>query len=234
MTDALFRDDADLRECTAQVTAVRDDGGIVLDRTVFYYTAGGQPGDSGTFRFGAHASRIEDTRLVEGEIRHYTAEEEPAPTVGTDVTATIDWARRYGLMKMHTSLHLTMAVVPYQINGCQIGEQRSRIDFDPQGEKLDKTAIEDALNHLISKDLAITAEWVPAARLDDDPALIRTMATEPPRGDGMVRLVRIGDQEDLQPCGGTHVASTGKIGALSVVKIDNKGARNKRITVTLA
>ncbi len=70
----------------------------------------------------------------------------------------------------------------------------------------------------------MTHEWVDESVLDTNPALVRTLSVQPPRGTGRLRLVRIGTI-DLQPCGGTHVATTGEIGPFQVVKIENKGSR---------
>lgn len=231
-TEALFREDAYQRRTDATVLSVRD-GAVVLDRTVFYYTAGGQPGDTGMLSWNGGTCRIAGTVLDGNDILHLVADDDTPPPPSTPVRGEIDWDRRHGLMKMHTTLHLLMAVVPCQINGCQIGEAKSRIDFDTQGLKLDKAEIQAGLDRLIAADLPVTADWTDAAALDRDPALVRTMATEPPRGDGRLRLVRIGPDTDTQPCGGTHIRSTAEIGPLRVGKIDNKGAHNKRVTVHL-
>jgi Ser-tRNA(Ala) deacylase AlaX len=73
--------------------------------------------------------------------------------------------------------------------------------------------------------------------LDTDPDIVRTMSVKPPRGTGRLRLIRIGEKEsliDLQPCGGTHVSRTGEIGAIRVLKIENKGKQNRRIIIAPA
>lgn len=232
-TRELFRDDAYATGCDAEVAAILEGGTVVLSDTVFYYTAGGQPGDTGRLTWNGGELSIAGAVLSNGAILHLPADDQdgPLPAVGTRVRAEIDWARRHALMKMHTSLHLVMAAVPHQINGAQIGTEKSRIDFNTEGHKLDRYEIEDALNAMVVADHPVTAEWVAASVVADNPALVRTMAVEPPRGDGRMRLVRIGDDLDLQPCGGTHVRSTKEIGPLRLGKIDNKGARNKRITV---
>jgi len=232
-TEACFREDAYQMTCDAQVLGVREDRQVILDRTVFYYTSGGQPGDTGLLKGTSGVFRVLGTELIDGEIRHFIHDDDPVPSEGDSVVADIDWPRRYTLMRMHTALHTAMAVVPFKINGCQIAEQKSRIDFDPEGGKLDRTEIEAKMNALVEADLPISVSWRDASVLDEEPGLIRTMATEPPRGDGQMRFVSIGGAVDVQPCGGTHIRSLKELGTVRIGKIDNKGAHNKRVTVSL-
>src|SRR5215468_8668520 len=151
MTEELFRADAYLKSCAATVTAV-DDAGIRLDRTVFYPMGGGQPGDVGVLRRADGSTvAIADTRkgAAPGEIVHVPAPGQAALAVGEAVTAEIDWARRHRLMRMHTTLHLLCAVVPAGVTGGQIGDARSRLDFDVGELVLDKDEIARKLNELI-------------------------------------------------------------------------------------
>jgi len=111
-TEELFREDSYLRECEATVLEVTERGGIVLNRTVFYYTGGGQPGDSGILTHADGTVRIGTTIQADGDILHIPAEGETLPASGTKLTASIDWDRRYRLMQMHTSMHLLCALVP--------------------------------------------------------------------------------------------------------------------------
>ena len=242
-TEELFRDDAYLKTCDATVVAVNERGGIVLDRTVFYYTGGGQPGDRGTLTSeDGTIVEIGTTINADGDILHIPASEnQPVLPVGAKVTAAIDWGNRYKHMQMHTALHLICVLVPCAITGCQIGTEKSRIDFNPEGLEtagitLDKEGLTADLNALAARDIPLNAEWISDAELDANPDLVRTMSVEPPRGLGKVRLIRIanpgeGNAVDLQPCGGTHVARTGEIAALQVTKIENKGRNNRRINI---
>jgi misacylated tRNA(Ala) deacylase len=153
------------------------------------------------------------------------------------VTATLDWSRRFAHMRMHTALHLLCALLPgAAVTGGQIGADKSRLDFDLSVLPT-KDEVEAGLNGLTAADHPVTTEWVDESVLDTNPNLVRTLSVKPPRGTGRLRLVRIGAGEtpvDLQPCGGTHVAQTGEIGLLRVLKIENKGRQNRRISVALA
>lgn len=236
MTEELFREDSYLQSCDAVVTAASPEG-IELDRTIFYPTGGGQPGDTGTLRrIGGGAVTIVDTRkgAAPGQIVHVPAPGQDLPAVGERVTAAIDWTRRNRLMRMHTCLHLLCAVVPAGVTGGQVGDARSRLDFDVGELVLDKAEIERKLNALIAANHPATPRWITDEELAATPELVRTMSVKPPTGQGRVRLLDIGPGVDLQPCGGTHVRSTGEIGSVLVEKIENKGKRNRRVVVALA
>ena len=236
MTQELFRDDAYLAACAAAVTAARPDG-LALDRTVFYYESGGQPGDSGRLVRAADGAivPIADTKRdkASGAILHIPAPGAPPLKEGDAVSAEIDWARRHRLMRMHTCLHLLSALVPGQVTGGQIGDGKGRLDFNVAADALDKAAIEAALNRLIAEDRPVAPRWITDAELAAQPDLIRTMSVKPPMGLGKVRLMEI-PGVDLQPCGGTHLKSTGEIGRVAVAKIENKGKQNRRVVLEFA
>lgn len=238
MTELLFRDDAYVRGATAIVVDAAPEG-IVLDRTVFYATAGGQPGDTGVIRWAGGEITVADTRKGEApdEIRHVTANGAALPAPGTAVELALDWERRYRHMRMHTALHLLCVAVPGAVTGGQIGAERSRLDFNVPGDALDAEAITARLNELVEAALPIETQWITDDEMAARPELVRTMSVKPPSGFGRVRLVRIGDAAapvDLQPCGGTHVRSTAEIGKLAVAKIENKGKQNRRVVITFA
>jgi len=236
MTDPLFRDDAYLSICEATVEAVNDRGGIVLDRTIFYATGGGQPGDTGSLE-RADGSRIAIGATVYGadksEIVHVPANQDTLPEPGEKVVCHIDWDRRHRLMRMHTAMHLLSAVLPYPVTGGSVGEDVSRLDFDIPDSGLDKEEITAKVNELIARDEPVTTEWITDAELEANPGLVKTMSVKPPMGSGKVRLVRIGAETDLQPCGGTHVKATGEIGPIEVAKIEKKGRQNRRVRIKL-
>lgn len=238
MTELLFREDAYLAEAPARVTAHTPEGGIVTDRTVFYPTGGGQPGDSGTLTWDGGVVSIAATLKGEADaVVHVPGEAQPLPPPGAEVRLALDWERRYRHMRVHTALHLLSVVIPLPVTGGQVGAGKGRLDFDMPEAPQNREALEAALNDLVADDLAVSAAWITEAELDADPGLVKTLSVAPPRGAGRIRLIRIGagaGQVDLQPCGGTHVARTGEIGALRLGKIEKKGARNRRVSVHLA
>ena len=229
--EEIFRQDSYIRSCSATVT-IADESGIRLDRTVFYPTGGGQPGDVGRLvRADGSIVTIRDTikGTAPGEVVHLPVEpSDIAP--GEIVTAEIDWDRRHRLMRMHTCLHLLSAVVPYPVTGGQVQTDKGRLDFDIPEAALDKDAITAQLNELVAADLAVQPRWITDAELAAKPELVKTMSVKPPSGQGKVRLIEIPGR-DLQPCGGTHVARTGEIGRVQVVKIEKKGRINRRVVV---
>ncbi len=232
MTEELFREDSYLQTCEATVIAVGDDG-IELDRTVFYATGGGQPGDFGHFDL-ADDARIEiiDTRKDRdsGTHLHILAEGSILPVVGDTVNMTVDWERRYAHMRMHSCLHLLCSVIEGGVTGGSIGAVKGRLDFDLQDTDLDKEFIGAELNRMIAADLSIASDWISDDEMTDRAELVRTMSVKPPMGQGRVRLINV-DGVDLQPCGGTHVKSTGEIGRVRIGKIENKGKHNRRVNV---
>lgn len=232
MTEELFREDSYLKSCTAKVLASSPDG-VVLDRTVFYPTGGGQPGDSGTL--SGPGGTVAITEAVKGEagILHRLEEGAAAPAVGDDVEVTLDWDRRYKHMRVHTALHLLCSVVDGGVTGGQIGAGKGRLDFNIPGERPEKEALTEQLNQVIAGDHGISISWITDEELSANPDLVRTMSVKPPMGSGKVRMIRIGDDVDFQPCGGTHVRSTAEIGAIQIGKIENKGKQNRRINLTL-
>ncbi len=237
MTEKLFLDDPRLRSASGTVLASGREG-IVLDRTVFYARSGGQPGDVGVLRWEGGETAIADTVKGEGEsLLHMPAPDAPLPRVGAAVEGEIDWDRRHRLMRMHTAMHLLCSVIKgAAVTGGAVGVDRSRLDFNLPSPPA-KEDIEARLNALIDADYPVRIEWVDEAVLDTSPDLVRTMSVAPPRGAGRLRLMRIGDDRilvDLQPCGGTHVARTGEIGHITVVKTENKGKQNRRIIIAPA
>jgi misacylated tRNA(Ala) deacylase len=232
MTKELFREDAYARSCEAQIAEVVE-GGICLDRTVFYCMGGGQPGDRGRLLLeDGGALEVVDTVKDGLRIIHRLGDGAAVPAVGAAVIGELDWPRRHRLMRMHSALHLLCAAIARPVTGGQVGEQKSRLDFDLQGEPVAKDAIAELIERWIAEDHPVSHRWVDAAELEARPELVRTMSVRPPTSAGRVRLVEI-EGVDLQACGGTHVRSTGEIGAVSVGKIENKGRQNRRISLTL-
>jgi len=238
LTTLLFRDDAYLKSCDAKVVGLNDRGGIVLDRTVFYATAGGQPGDTGTLTIDGRDIAIATTVYDEAKnVVHVPAAPVDNVAPGSPATATLDWANRYRNMRAHTMMHLLCAAVPHVVTGGAINEDGGRIDFDiPEGQISAKDELAAKINALIAEDHKVSFRWITDEQMAQNQHLIRTMSVKPPMGTGRVRLVMIGEggKVDLQPCGGTHVRSTAEIGAITVAKIENKGKINRRIRLVFA
>ena len=231
MTVPLFREDAYLVECQARVVEATE-GAIVLDQTVFYPTGGGQPGDTGTISWDGGRVSISDTRKGQGDaIRHMLEDGDKLPEAGTTVTATINWEPRYRHMRMHTAMHLLGSVIPHGVTGGNIAAAKSRLDFDMQ-ESVDKDQVNAELAALVAANHPIRSKWISDEELEAQPELIRTLSVRPPKGAGMIRLLEI-ESVDLQPCGGTHLKSTGEVGRVRLSKVENKGRHNRRMHIVL-
>ena len=232
--ELLFQDDAYLTSCEAMVTSV--DGPLVrLDRTMFYPTGGGQPGDHGTFQVGDVVYEIIDTRKGDShlDVVHVLAEGAAVPAVGDKGQLVLDWDRRHKHMRMHTAMHIVCSLIDGDVTGGQVGIDKSRLDFNLP-ESPDKVELTERLNAVIAAGHDTRTIWITDEEMDTKPDLVRTMSVKPPRGAGRVRLLEIGDGVDLQPCGGTHVKNTAEIGALVISKIENKGKQNRRINIKFA
>ncbi|MRD49413.1 alanyl-tRNA editing protein [Caenimonas koreensis] len=252
MTDELFRADSYLQQCNGTVTRV-DEQGVVLDRTVFYPLGGGQAGDAGTLELpDGRLLHIADTRKCkdsEGkptkDIAHVPApgQQDLLATLapGDSVTARVDWERRHRLMRFHTATHLLCNLVPQLVNGCSITADSARLDFN-MTDPLDKEALTQGIARLVAAAYPVTVSSITDEELDANPALVKSMSVQPPRGTGRIRTIRIGnddgggagEQIDFQPCGGTHVANTSEIGAVVVTKIEKKSATTRRVVLGFA
>lgn len=239
MTTQLFMEDAYRKSAPGTVLRITEEGGVVLDGSLFYAQGGGQPGDSGTLDWAGGRLRIATTVKGEGgEIVMVPAEAGELPPVGAKVEQRLDWDRRFAHMRVHTALHLLSVVIPLPVTGGAISAEKGRLDFDMPDAPDDKMVLQGKLNALIDRDLPVSETWITDAELEANPGLVKTMSVMPPMGAGRVRLVRIGEegssQIDLQPCGGTHVRRTGEIGKVTLGKIEKKGRQNRRVSVILA
>jgi len=237
MTEELFREDASLGECRAHVLSV-DAAGVVLDRTVFYPTGGGQAGDAGVLVLADGSTvAIADTRKHKellGAVLHVPAADADLSSlaVGVEVTARIDTARRRAHMRFHTATHLLCALVPHPVDGCSITAGYARLDFH-MAEPLDKEVLTAGIARLVAGRHAVGHRWISEAELDANPQLVRSMSVQPPRGLGRIRVLEI-EGVDLQPCGGTHVANTAEVGDVIVTKIEKKSAMTRRVVLGFA
>ncbi len=235
-TDRLFLPDAYLSTVEGKVVGIDGEGGILLDRTNFYATSGGQPGDAG-FLERADGTQISITGTVYGDaaktiVRHLPDEGASVPVIGETLVLHIDWDRRYRLMRMHTACHLLSVVCPYPITGAAVGENESRVDLD-MADVPDKEAVTLELMRLVEGNHPIFTRTITEDELAANSGLVKSKNVRPPTGAGTIRLVCIGDEAsvDSQPCGGTHVSETAEVGAIHIGKIEKKGRENRRFRI---
>jgi len=238
MTRAVFHEDSYRTELRSVVKAAGDDW-VELDQTIFYPEGGGQPGDYGALSSSAGTVRVVDTIKGEtqGVVRHILASSEPdLPKhhfqVGDELLASIDWERRYKLMRMHTCMHLLGSLIPVPVTGGQVGLEKSRLDFNLGDHLLDKEDLTLRMNTLVAESHELHTGSITESQLDENPGLVRTMSVQPPRGVGDIRMIRVQDV-DYQPCGGTHVRNTSEVGKVLIRKIENKGKQNRRVHIVL-
>jgi misacylated tRNA(Ala) deacylase len=234
VTDELFSVEAYARTCEATVTAVTDDG-VVLDRTVFYARSGGQPGDTGTLRWDGGEGRVADTLKRGGVLVHVV--DDMAPEAGTAVVADIDWDRRHTLMRTHTALHALSAIVfrdyGAKVTGGNMEPGAARMDFELESITPEfGREVEEKLNAELSADRPVKVTFLAREVALADPDLIRTKVNLIPDSVDPIRVIEI-EGLDKQADGGTHVRSTGEVGAVRVAKTENKGKAFKRMRIEL-
>ncbi len=208
---------------------------IVLQNTVFYPNGGGQPGDTGIIKCNDRELRIINTRRCRetGDILHELDDSTPEFHESDSVWVSLDWARRYAHMRMHSCLHLLCSMIPFAVTGCSITDTKGRLDFNVTDSLPSKDELTSQLNRLIQQGIPVLVESLDEAIIDEQPELVKTLSVQPPRGAGRLRMIRI-ENTDFQPCGGTHVANTREIGSIKVAKIESKGKNNKRIQIVFA
>ena len=236
-TERLFQEDSYLKSCDASIINITDDGGIITDKSCFYATGGGQPGDVGIIRL-SNGQEISINNCIKDKTSDgliLVTDKQHQASIGDHITMAIDWETRYRYMRLHTALHLLCALIPYPVTGGGISIDKARLDFDLRGDALDKETINASLNNLITDNYNTSTKWIDDNYIKENPEFVRTMSVKPPSDAGQIRVVTIGNnnaQIDSQPCGGTHVKTTSEIGALAVTKIENKGKQNRRIIIT--
>ena len=228
MTEELFRNDSYLKELDVIISDITPEG-LIFDKTIFYPEGGGQPGDEGFVTNDENKTRVLGTKYINQKLVHLVEETQDFKK-NDKVKLELDWSRRYSHMQVHTCLHLLCSIIPYPVTGGSIGDGRGRLDFDLE-TKPNKEDVLNSLNKLISDDHTIFISSITDDELDQNPDLVRTMSVKPPRGSGTIRMIKIGEDIDFQPCGGTHVKKTSEIKLVKSVKIENKGKMNKRIIV---
>jgi misacylated tRNA(Ala) deacylase len=229
-TDLLYLRDAYERKFDAAVVDVDREGRrVALDRTAFYPTGGGQPHDTGTLA-GLPVAGVRK----EGELVWHTLGGDGAlPRPGEAVHGEVDWERRHALMRTHTALHVLCGVIWNEwgtaVTGGNMEPLSARMDFefDPLPEGFG-ARVEQLVNTELAADRPIEVSFLPRDTALEDEDLIRTKVSLIPESVPEIRVVDIVGL-DKQADGGTHVATTGEVGRVRVVKTESKGKGNKRI-----
>lgn len=236
MTEILCHRDSYRKEFDTVVTAADNDAGaVVLDATAFYPGGGGQPHDTGRLAWDGGEAVVTKLRRDGDAVWHVL--DGPLPPTGARVQGTVDWERRYRLMRTHTALHVLCGVIwrDYQasVTGGNMEPLSGRLDFE--FERLDAALvreIEAKINAEVEAAREIRVAILPREEAFRIPDLIRTKVNLLPEGIREVRTVEIVGL-DLQADGGTHVANTREVGPLSIPDYKSKGRINKRIRVAL-
>jgi misacylated tRNA(Ala) deacylase len=234
MTEEIQATDSYQRSTRATVVEVRPEG-VVLDRTVFYSRSGGQPGDTGWLRWDGGEIRVADTAR-QGGLPVHAVEGDPPP-VGTPVEAQIDWDRRYLLMRTHTALHVLSGIVwrdyGARVTGGNMEPGEARMDFELESVTPEfGREVERTLNEALASARPVTVQFLPRVEALADPDLIRTKVNLIPESVDPIRIIDI-EGIDRQADGGTHVRSTDEVGAVRVVKTENKGKTFKRMRIAV-
>ncbi len=228
----IFEGNAYTKEIETEIIEInKENNTIELKDTIFYGKSGGQPGDIGEIIADGQKIDVIETIKTGGDIKNIV-ENINVLRIDQKITARINWDKRYKYMRMHSALHLMCASIPLGVTGGQIGYEKSRLDFNDPEKKINKDELQKKINELMKQDHEIIYEYIDSNILESKPELVRTMSVKPPKIEGKLRFVKIGDI-DFQPCGGTHVKSTREIGEIKIGKIENKGKMNRRVNILI-
>lgn len=238
MTDLLYQTDAYLKDFEAIVTSAEAEArAVVLDRSAFYPGGGGQPCDFGSLEISGVKYAVEKVKKQGDEVFHFLGGTDPLPKIHSASRGTLDWARRYKLMRTHTALHILCGTVfrdyGAQVTGGDMDPLKGRMDFEFETMRAELVRdIEAAVNHEVRQGREIRVNILPREEAFRIPDLIRTKINLLPDGIAQVRTVEIVGL-DLQADGGTHVSNTSEVGAIRIVDYKSKGAVNKRIYIEI-
>ena len=228
----IFEENAYTKEIETEIIEINTENNTIeLKDTIFYGKSGGQPGDIGEIIAGGQKIEVNETIKLEDSIKNIV-ENINVLSINQKITARINWDKRYKYMRMHSALHLMCASIPLGVTGGQIGYEKSRLDFNDPEKKINKDELQKKINELMKQDHEIIYEYIDSNILESKPELVRTMSVKPPKIEGKLRFVKIGNI-DFQPCGGTHVKSTREIGEIKIGKIENKGKMNRRVNILI-
>ena len=228
----IFEENAYTKEIETEIIEINTENNTIeLKDTIFYGKSGGQPGDIGEIIADGQKIDVIETIKTGGDIKNIL-ENINVLSINQKITARINWDKRYKYMRMHSALHLMCASIPLGVTGGQIGYEKSRLDFNDPEKKINKDELQKKINELMKQDHEIIYEYIDSNILESKPELVRTMSVKPPKIEGKLRFVKIGNI-DFQPCGGTHVKSTREIGEIKIGKIENKGKMNRRVNILI-
>ena len=228
----IFEENAYTKEIETEIIEINTENNTIeLKDTIFYGKSGGQPGDIGEIIADGQKIDVIETIKTGGDIKNIV-ENISVLSINQKITARINWDKRYKYMRMHSALHLMCASIPLGVTGGQIGYEKSRLDFNDPEKKINKDELQKKINELMKQDYEIIYEYIDSNILESKPELVRTMSFKPPKIEGKLRFVKIGNI-DFQPCGGTHVKSTREIGEIKIGKIENKGKMNRRVNILI-
>jgi len=238
MTELLYQTDSYLQEFNASILSVLlEQRAVVLDRTAFYPGGGGQPCDIGSLTAGELVYPVDKVKKQGDDVLHFLGGTTPLPAAGSASRGTLDWVRRYKLMRTHTALHVLCGTVfrdyGAQVTGGDMEPLKGRMDFEFETMRGDLVReIETAVNKEVAAARDIRVKILPREEAFQIPDLIRTKINLLPEGIMLVRTVEIVGL-DLQADGGTHVRNTNEVGTIRVVDYKSKGAINKRIYIEI-
>ena len=228
----IFEENAYTKEIETRIKEINEENKTIeLEDTIFYGKSGGQPGDEGEIIADDQKVEVSDTIKTDGSIKNIL-ENINGLSKNQKIIAKVNWDKRYKYMRMHSALHLMCASIPLGVTGGQIGYEKSRLDFNDPEKEIKKEELQEKINALMEGDHEITYEYIDSKILQSQPELVRTMSVKPPKINGKLRFVKIGNV-DFQPCGGTHVRSTREIGKTTIGKIENKGRMNRRVNILI-
>ena len=228
----IFEENAYTKEIETEIIEINTENNTIeLKDAIFYGKSGGQPGDIGEIIADGQKIDVIETIKTGGDIKNIV-ENISVLSINQKITARINWDKRYKYMRMHSALHLMCASIPLGVTGGQIGYEKSRLDFNDPEKKINKDELQKKINELMKQDYEIIYEYIDSNILESKPELVRTMSVKPPKIEGKLRFVKIGNI-DFQPCGGTHVKSTREIGEIKIGKIENKGKMNRRVNILI-
>ena len=238
MTDLLYQSDGYLREFDATVTSVLSaERAVVLNCTAFYPGGGGQPCDFGTLTIEDTTYPVDKVKKQGDDVLHFLGGDLSLPSIDAASHGTLDWARRYQLMRTHTALHVLCGTIfrdyGAHVTGGDMQPLKGRLDFEFEtmhGELVRE--IEASINKEVAQAREIRVKILPREEAFQIPDLIRTKINLLPEGIMQVRTVEIVGL-DLQADGGTHVHNTSEVGKIRVADYKSKGAINKRIYIEL-